>query len=118
MPILILARQGESRRSTHYCSICIKGLPLQCPDNSFRTERLSISGYTQQLYARYRRSEECSTMPLWIHQNQYVAKVIADLSRICTDPGGITVDAAGRVSYTQAVNSQGCSAIAYLAGLG
>lgn len=52
-------------------------------------------------------------MALWILQNQYTAKVLADLRTICPDPG-LTIDPAGKVSYRQTMSSIGCDTLALL----
>jgi hypothetical protein len=42
-------------------------------------------------------------MSIWILQNQYAAQAWADLRRICPDPG-LSMDAAGRVTYRQSAS--------------
>lgn len=56
-------------------------------------------------------------MALWILQNQYAAKVFSDLRTICPDPG-LTIDPAGKISYSQSISSVGCDTIALLQQLG
>lgn len=58
-------------------------------------------------------------MPLWIFQNQYAMKVIADLRIICPDPG-LTIDSTGKISYSQTPQGTGvgCDTVALLQNKG
>jgi hypothetical protein len=51
-------------------------------------------------------------MTIWIVQNAHAQHVEADLRKICGGDPGLVVDSAGRVSYTQTVDSVGANAIA------
>jgi hypothetical protein len=53
-------------------------------------------------------------MSIWIVQNAHAQQVVADLRKICGGDPGLVVDSAGRVSYTQTVNSVGANALAQI----
>jgi hypothetical protein len=54
---------------------------------------------------------------LWVLQNGYTPKVLADLRSICPDPG-LSIDGSGRITYVQTMSGVGCDTLALLDALG